>query len=371
MPEQMPARSWQYHNPVRVVQDALPKIADFIPPNAHVLLVTSKGFVRRGVAARIQDSLPGTRITLLDEIKPNPDLQDLDAATSNLYEQRISAVIGLGGGSALDAAKTLSLTLSTDVANPLQTIFKQQTDIPWQSRLPLVAIPTTAGTGAEVTPFATIWDHEQHRKHSLASPLMYPNIALLDAELTLTLPEQETLYPGLDTFSHALESLWNRNASPFSRMMALKALALAVKALPEVLHTPNSLENRANMQLASTLAGMAISQTRTAIAHAISYPITTRFGAPHGLACSFTLPILLKMNLAHMASSLTEKELLTGVLNLLDDLNLASHLQKYISPAELLQLKDEMTTPGRSDNYQGYAPIEITEVLRTATQSTH
>ncbi|PKN94480.1 MAG: alcohol dehydrogenase [Chloroflexi bacterium HGW-Chloroflexi-6] len=371
MPEQTPSRSWQYHNPVRVVQDSLTRIADFFPPNAHVLLVTSKGFVRRGMVARIQESLAGARSTLLDEVKPNPDLQDLDAATSNLRRQGISAVIGLGGGSALDTAKTLSLTLSTDVANPLQTIFRQQTNIPWQSRLPLVAIPTTSGTGAEVTPFATVWDHAQHRKHSLASPLMYPDIALLDAELTLTLPEQETLYPGLDTFSHALESLWNRNATPISRMLALKALALAVKALPTLLNTPSSLVNRADMQLASTLAGMAISQTRTAIAHAISYPITTRFGTPHGLACSFTLPALLKINIEHLASNLTEKELLKDVLNLLDNLNLDIHLQKYISPAELLQLEDEMTTLGRNDNYQGCAPIEIAKVLRIATQSAH
>jgi phosphonate metabolism-associated iron-containing alcohol dehydrogenase len=351
--------TWSHHNPVRVVASSLEGLAAHIPVGTHVLLVTSAGFVRRGVTDRIAAALPGRQITVFDDARPNPDLRDLDVATMRLRSCGIGLVLALGGGSAIDAAKALSVTLPSAVDSPLAQAFRGGDMPAWERRLPLVVIPTTSGAGAEVTPFATVWDHEQHRKHSLAGPLMFPDVAFLDASLTLTLPEQETLFPGLDTVSHALESLWNRNCTPVSRALALQSLALSTQALAGAVDQPANIAHRRDMQSASLLSGMAISQTRTAIAHSISYPITTHFGVPHGLACSFTLPVLLRKNLDTMPLCAPERQILTSVLQMLLEFDMPKRMRNYLALEDLRPLHAEMFTPGRADNYKGvdFGPV--------------
>jgi phosphonate metabolism-associated iron-containing alcohol dehydrogenase len=358
--------SWSYQNPVCVVAAGIETLSDHIPEQAVVLLVTSSGFVRRGVTSRIERVLPGRAITVMADIQPNPDLTDLDRAIVGLRKMGITHVVALGGGSALDAAKSLAVTLPSDVDTPLAATFREGIKFTWTRRLPLIAIPTTAGTGAEVTPFATVWDHEQFRKHSLSGPLMFPDVALLDAELTLTLPEQETLYPGLDAISHALESLWNRNCTPVSRAFSLQSLALASKALPALLQEPNDIEFRRRMQAASLLSGMAISQTRTALAHSISYPLTARFGVPHGLACSFTLPVLLEDNLYRLSTSDADLAVLRQTLEMLRSFQLGSHVRRFVETSAVLQLEAEMLTPGRADNYDGPDARPLADLIRVA-----
>lgn len=370
MREEISGTSWNHYNPVRVARTSLDNLAHFVSANAHVLLVTSKGFSKRGVVDYIKSRLQPNLLTVWDDVNPNPGLQELDCATMEFRKKGIDAVIGLGGGSALDSAKVLALTLTTAIPRPLKAIFREKVDVTWHRRLPLLVVPTTAGTGAEVTPFATVWDHEKHRKHSLGHPLMFPDTALLDARLTLTLPQKQTLYPALDTVSHALESLWNQNATPVSRTLAKEALSLAVEALPGVLEQPNQLAHREDMQLSSMLAGMAISQTRTAVAHAISYPITMRFGVPHGLACSFTLPTLLKINLEHLSTNQSEKQLFANVLEMLTSLDLPSCMQEYVNLEQLLLLQNEMVTPERSSNYTGPEKINLTDLIQSALVKT-
>lgn len=179
---------------------------------------------------------------------------------------------------------------------------------------------------------------------------VYPSHAVLDPELTLTLPHQETLYTGLDAISHALESLWNKNRTPISEACARQALNLAIKALPAVLEKPDDLLCRKQMQDASSMAGVAISQTRTAIAHSISYPLTIHYGMPHGLACSFTLPSIiafLKKN-----NILQEfRELFLSVENLLLSFDLRPKLGKYTDLKKSTILLNEMYLPNRADNF--------------------
>src|SRR5690606_20309422 len=124
---------------------------------------------------------------------------------------------------------------------PLGKVLREGRQQTWEKKIPLVAIPTTSGTGAEVTPFATVWDQSEHRKYSITGDLIFPDTAVLDPELTLSLPEKETLYPGLDAISHALESLWNVNRTPVTAGFAIQALELAVEALPTVLGNPADL----------------------------------------------------------------------------------------------------------------------------------
>src|SRR5690606_38121554 len=185
--------------------------------------------------------------------------------------------------------------------------------------------------------------------------------ALLDPELTLGLPEDVTISSGLDAISHALESAWNRNANPASLGLVTKSLQLSLSALPRAVQEPENRDARADMMQASTLAGIAISQTRTALAHAISYPLTARFGLPHGLACSFTLPALLAFNsavddgrLASLARSLGyagTRELGASLTDLFEQLEIRERLAAHLpSRTEISALSSEMFTPGRAEN---------------------
>lgn len=355
--------NWSYHNPVRILCAPLETLAQHV--NAHnVLLVTTPGFVKRGVVQRVKNILAMHQVTVWDGVKPNPDLQDLDAASASLRSLDIGSVVGLGGGSALDAAKVLVSTIPSAAKPTLIEVFRDKAAIEWGQRLPLVAIPTTSGTGAEVTPFATVWDHEEHKKYSLAGDFVYPDVALLDATLTLSLGEEDTLYPALDTISHALESIWNKNCTPVSRAFALQALALSNAELPRVMQDSGNLAARQGLQTASVLAGLAISQTRTAIAHSISYPLTSHFGVPHGLACSFTLRALLQINIAYLSRHAGEKMVFDETLKLLEVLDLRKRIASYLNTQQLVNVSSQMFTLGRADNYIGQELGDLTVFLK-------
>ncbi|SFX25076.1 phosphonoacetaldehyde reductase [Marinospirillum alkaliphilum] len=288
--------TWSHHNPVRILagRGCLEMLEQEVT-DGHWLLVTTAGATRRCLTEKILNLLPQIKISVCDGITPNPELDHLDQLTAGYRSQQIDGLIALGGGSVMDAAKVLSVTLPSELEKPLATSLREGKGQAWNINLPVIAIPTTSGTGAEVTPFATVWDQSEHKKHSVTGDCVYPILAVMDPELTLTLPHDETLYTGLDAISHALESLWNKNKTPVSEAWAWQALELANKALPIALKEPANLDAREKMQQASLLAGLAISQTRTAIAHSISYPLTSHYGVPHGLACSFTLLTLIRM----------------------------------------------------------------------------
>lgn len=351
-----PASVWSHAHPVRVTAGigALDRLPSLVPEQGMLLLVTSAGFTRRGVTQRLVEQLGASRVVVYDEVTPNPELDSLDQAAVRLRQAQPVGIVALGGGSVMDAAKVLAVTLPSPLVQPLTEVFRHGSQPKWPQRLPVVAIPTTSGTGAEVTPFATVWDQPTRAKHSLAGEYMYPAHALLDPELTLTLPHDETLFPGLDAISHALESLWNRHRTPVSAALSLQALSMAVEALPLVLEQPRNLKARARMQQASLLAGLAISHTRTAVAHSVSYPLTSHFGVPHGLACSFTLPELLRLNLPNLSTAYPhQRSLFTAVLELLQGLQLYEQVARYASPSQVAELQGAMSTKGRIDNFDG------------------
>lgn len=156
-----------------------------------------------------------------------------------------------------------------------------------------MAVPTTAGTGSEITPWATIWDMEEKKKYSLHLPELFSQIALYDSSLTISVPKDITIQTGLDTLSHALESIWNKNANPITINYAIKSAKIIMKYLPLLVNDLQNLEYRTEILKACMYAGLAFSNTQTAIAHAMSYYITVNKGIPHGIACSFTLPMII------------------------------------------------------------------------------
>lgn len=367
MAESPHAEWWARWNPVEVTAGpgSIEALANLTPPDGNALLVTTEGFTRRGMTSRLRGILSHLRVSVYDGVTPNPQLDAIDDATERFADTPFDVIVAVGGGSAIDSAKVLGVTLPMKEHRPLARVLRSGQPQQWNAGIPVVAVPTTSGTGAEATSFATVWDGATHRKHSVLGRRVYPVRAVLDPELTLTLPFEETLHSGLDAISHALESLWNRNRTAVSTAWSLQALALAASSFPEVLRAPAKMAARADMQQASFLAGLAISQTRTAIAHSISYPLTLRFGVPHGLACSFTLPALLELNADRLASLAGGRFLFDEIVTFLTGLELAQRVGRFATLDQILAVEGEMQTAERMGNYAG-APVEPGRLVEAA-----
>lgn len=353
---------WSFFHPTRIEFGIgkLSRISEFAE-GKRLLLITSPGFTRRGISENLGKLLGSKLIKIVDTVKPNPDLEDIDIIAAELKPLAPDQLIALGGGSSLDTAKALACILGGKVKTTLTAHFRENEAFLQSDALPIIAIPTTAGTGAEVTPFGTIWDFREKKKYSIVGDDLFPKIAVLDPELTVDLPKDITISSGLDAVSHALESIWNRHASPISISFATQSLSFSLNALREWVADNSSLEARSKMLEASLLAGMAISQTRTALAHSISYPLTTAFELPHGLACSFTLPEILRFNaevddgrLRQLARALGHNsihEFGDDLEKLFIQLSFRDLFWAYIpNKNRVVSLKNLMFTPGRADN---------------------
>ena len=295
---------WTYHNPVRVSagNGSLNQLPALLAGRS-CLLVTFPEAESLGLVQRVRSLIGEQLHGVIDSIQPNPDVQWL----APLYEQvqrdhaDVPAIVALGGGSAIDSAKALLCATAGGRFAELLSVLEQGVQLPPTSshaaHKALIAIPTTAGTGSEVTPWATIWDQTGGRKHSLHQACTWPEAAIIDAELMASLPAAATLASGLDALSHALESIWNVNRNPVSMSLAVQSARHTLATLPALMQDLSNLQLRADMAEAALLAGLAFSNTKTALAHSLSYDITLQHGVPHGIACSFSLPLVLEMAL--------------------------------------------------------------------------
>lgn len=167
-----------------------------------------------------------------------------------------------------------------------------------------VQVPTTAGTGSEVTPFATVWDYTNQQKKSLGNPAMFAKKAFIDPDFLCEISLEISISTGLDALNQAFESIWNVNANEYTRPFSRRAAELALQALPLVDEISKSAEVREKLAMASLFAGLAISHTRTSICHSISYPLTLKYGMPHGMACAFSMLEVYKYNSAFIKDDL-------------------------------------------------------------------
>lgn len=285
---------WTYSNPANIIfgSGAFGQIADLIGGRRYALVT----YPEPPFAALSQqlEAAAGAPVLTISDVAPNPDYTLLENQSARFTADlgEIEVIVALGGGSVIDSAKVFAAANGNfaNVAHYLET--KSGEDA--LSFLPVIAIPTTAGTGSEVTCWATVWNEAQGKKYSLAHPRLYPETALVDPELMLGKPVGLTMATGLDALSHSLESIWNVNANPVSARHAVAAAKLILRALPGVMRDPGNLDLRSDMAEASLAAGLAFSNTKTAIAHNLSYPITLGWGVQHGIACSFTLPTVLR-----------------------------------------------------------------------------
>ena len=287
----------RYHNPVAIHFGA-GSVAELpaILAGRRAVLVIFPEAEALGLTGRMRTLLGPALAGVIDRIEPNPDVANLAAMYQQFWREHadVETVVAVGGGSAIDTAKALMVGTESGRFDELLALLAKGGAFKPHRVKALVAIPTTAGTGSEVTPWATIWDRAAGKKHSLHLPETWPEAAIVDPELMLTLPAPVTVQSGLDALSHALESIWNVNANPLSDTYAVAAAREVMATLPLLLKNLGDRDLRGRMALAALKAGMAFSNTKTALAHSISYEMTLRFGLPHGIACSFTLPMVLE-----------------------------------------------------------------------------
>ncbi|NQV82727.1 MAG: phosphonoacetaldehyde reductase [Rhodospirillales bacterium] len=285
---------WNYQNPVNIVfaNGAIDNIGALLNGRGYAL-VTYDEPIFMALCDKIQ-ATAGPAQAVIGNVTQNPDFHMLGESCRMFGQatEEIDVIVAVGGGSVIDAAKVLSASGGdfSAVKDFLETGEGGEQLTP----VPIIAVPTTSGTGSEVTCWATVWDTDAQKKYSLNLPALYPEHAVVDPELMLGAPRGLTVSTGLDALSHALESIWNVNANPVSSAFAVTAASDVLEALPALADDLDNLELRARMARAATISGMAFSNTKTALAHSVSYPITLKHGVPHGIACSFSLAMVMR-----------------------------------------------------------------------------
>ena len=354
---------WKFYNPVEIFVGSKCREQLLDRLEHKVLIVTTKRGRAQILSDEILSKLSKKSILWIDSVVENPSLQYLQEEVNKNKDANFDSVVAFGGGSAIDAAKIINLMLSAECKSYSIYELIASPNLYRDARLkPLYAIPTTSGTGSEVTPFATVWDLIEKRKFSLSGDLMFPTAAFIDADLTISMPKMVSISTGLDVLSHALEAIWNKNANPITFSFASHALQLCFEALPQISSGNHDPQVRKKMAEASVFAGLAISHTRTALSHSISYPITSHYGVPHGFACAFTLVAVLRLNLKaedgrfsrlakDLCGSSDTLSLLHVVQKICQKLEVASTVKQYIPSIEsLFELEAEMYAPGRFEN---------------------
>lgn len=276
----------------------------------HALVVTDPGVVRAGLldSALASATAAGIATTVFDQVEPNPSVETVEAAVAAYREGGCDALLAVGGGSPMDVAKAAGTVVSNgggirDYEGKPEKVVRP---LP-----PFVCLPTTCGTGAEVTPFAVITDHERAWKMSIVSPRTIPAVAIVDPELYLGLPPALIAATGMDALTHAIESYTNRLAQPFADALDLQAIRLIGRSLRPAVANANKAA-MADMAIAATLAGMGFAQNRLGIVHAISHPVTSHVGTPHGVANAILLPYVLEYNAIGCGDRLIDVALALG-----------------------------------------------------------
>lgn len=271
----------------------------------RAFIVTDPGVSGAGVTDLVRQKIPpGTESVVFEGVTPNPTTDDVEGGASALgdFGREQTVVVAVGGGSAMDAAKAISLHATNggparDLADPSREL---------SPGLPIVAVPTTAGTAAETNGFGVITDVVGERKFYIGHESVKPRRCLLDPALTVGLPPAITAATGIDAMSHALEALMSRNANPAADGLALHAVRMISGWLPAAVARGEDLEARSQMLFASNLAGQAFATgTGLGLCHAIAHPLGARLGVPHGVAIAGVLPAVMRFNLPESAAKIS------------------------------------------------------------------
>jgi len=263
------------------------------------MLVTGRTAMRKSgatdkVAALLEKA--GVEAVLFEQVEHDPDVTTIDAGRALCNQRRCDAVIGLGGGSAMDAAKAIA-GLARESAPAAE--FQQGRSVT-VACLPLIAVPTTSGTGAEVTKNAVITDRARRVKQSIRADTMMPDVAIVDPELTLSCPPGVTAASGMDALVQAIEAFTSIHATPITDALAFDAACRLMRWLPVAWRDGTNLEGREQCACGSVMAGIAFANSRLGVVHGIAHPLGVRYGLEHGVVCGLLMPHAMRLNRGHV-----------------------------------------------------------------------
>lgn len=291
--------SFSYHIPTAIEfgWGSLARLAGLVKGlnGTRALVVGDLGVLKAGLVERVAGELAaaGIPVVTFTDVESDPDARSVDNGVQLAKSKECDIVVGVGGGSALDVAKVIGLMLT----NPGNIRDYAGVDKVERPGVPVIAIPTTSGTGSEMTIWSVLSDKEKKTKFGVGSVFNCARVALLDPELTLSLPPTITAATGMDALTHALESYVNKATQPISEAMSEQSMTLIARSLRVAVAQPDNAHARADMLLASTLAAMAFNSTRLGLVHAFAMPLGSRFHIPHGLVNAIMLPVVMRYNL--------------------------------------------------------------------------
>ncbi len=369
--------NWEYLQPVtiRFGEGVVAQLGDVAGSMncKKGLLVSDPFFMTSGLAQKIVDGSEGVLAGIYSKISPNPEVVEVDACAQMIRENGFDFLVALGGGSALDCAKAAGSVCFTQ--DSIRSYHGTGVAMP-QQHLPLIAIPTTSGTGSEVTCVSVLSDHELGKKGPIVSNGFYPTIALIDPELTYTLPPYMTASTGIDVLCHAVEGFWSVGHQPICDALALHATKLVFRYLRAAVSDPGDKVARSKMAEASVIAGLAFTLPKTTSSHACSFPLTNLLHIPHGEACGLTLDYFARINadaqdgrihdFAREVGYADMYDMADAIYQLKKDVGLLTDLKKFNLTDE--QVADLVRISRHPNLYNN--PVEITdEMLNEMYQS--
>jgi len=255
-------------------------------------VVTDKGVSNSGTLITITDQLPDDSYAIYDNIPPEPEMSAVQACVDVFKQGNHDSLVAVGGGSAMDTAKCVAVM--AEHVGDLESLFGE--NMVSQRNVPLIAIPTTAGTGSEVTNIAILSDPEAQIKRGIVSDFLLPDVAIVSPEMTLSCPPSVTAASGVDALVHAIEAYLSNFSSPITDALAIKAMSLIIQALPKAYAEPDNLQAREDMATGSLLAGLAFGNAGVGAVHALAYPLGGRYHISHGVSNALLLPYVMEYN---------------------------------------------------------------------------
>lgn len=338
------------------------------------MLVTGHSAMRKsGVLDKVGSLMRSAKVdfSLFDRVEHDPSLETVDQGVKFLQRNKCDLIVALGGGSAIDAGKAIA-----SLARESGTVWEYYADREIEKEgFPFIAVPTTAGTGAEITNNSVLLDKKKKIKKSIRSPYMIAKVALIDPELTLSLPPRTTAYTGMDAFTQALEAYVTRTSNPVTDSLALRAVEIIFYSLPQAVENGSNTEARERMAIGSLLSAMAFSNSGLGAVHGLAHPIGAHFGVPHGLACAILLPYVTGFNLRVKRDRFKEIASKTGtekvenlpsiIKGFLEKIDLPLDFRSYgITEADFPRIIAESRSSSMSKNPRKLSDEDLREILR-------
>jgi len=386
MTEAVKLNSVQFHLPTKIVfeENAVNQVgSEASELGKKALLVTGRKVMKKlGATAKVKELLEtsGIEVITYEEVEPEVSVETVDKGGQLASSQGCDLIVGLGGGSVLDACKGISLVAAQGCSIEVYLEGGEKRGCPLDSNvLPILAMPTTSGTGSEVTPFALFTDRKKKKKKVLGDWALYPKRAIIDPVLMMEMPPKLTAITGIDALAHAVEAYVSRRANMLSDMYAREAMLRITKNLPICVEDRKNRESQRSMGWSSTLAGIANSQVGTVAGHAMAVSFGGYFGISHGISVGFFLPhvlnlnrlsspekiadiaVMFKANLKEFSLLDRDKKSVGACQDFIESVGLSPHFERKVDQDVIMRIaKDAFTKPAMRNNPNS---LELNDVI--------